>query len=70
MKQNLGNTYTVEIAGQSLQGTVGSIGKHQVVDLGEIAVPAGHHTLTVKSKQQKPGSDLVNLTDISFVPVK
>jgi alpha-L-fucosidase len=69
-KQNLGNTYTVEIAGQSLDGAVAATGKHRVIELGEVTVPKGHHTLRVKAKTQKPGSDLVNLTDISFVPVK
>jgi hypothetical protein len=70
VKQSIGNVYTVELAGQILDGTVESTGKHLVTELGEVTVPGGRHTLTVKAKQQKPGSNLINLTDISFVPVK
>ena len=70
MNDNLGNVYTVGIAGQVLDGTVEKTGKHLVIDLGEFIVPAGHHTLTIKAKQQKPGSNLVNLTDISFIPAR
>jgi alpha-L-fucosidase len=70
MKQSIGNVYTVELAGQILDGTVESTGKHLVTELGEVTIPVGRHTLTVKAKQQKPGSNLINLTDISFVPVK
>lgn len=70
MKQNIGNVYTVGIAGQSLDGSVETTGKHLVVKLGEVTVPAGHHTLTVRAKKQKPGTNLVNLTDISFTPVR
>jgi len=70
MPDNLGNVYTVKIAGQTLDGTVEKKGKHVVIDLGKVIVPAGHHTLTVQAKQQKPGSHLVNLTDISFIPVR
>jgi alpha-L-fucosidase len=70
MRQSIGNTYTVELAGQSLEGTVKTSGKHLVIELGEVTVPKGRHTLIVKAKNLKPGTDLVNLTDISFIPVK
>lgn len=69
-RQSIGNRYAVEIAGQSLNGSVEAIGKHLVIELGEITVPKGRHTLTVKAKEQNPGSTLVNLTDISFIPVR
>jgi alpha-L-fucosidase len=69
MKDNVGNIFTVEIAGQSLDGTVAETGKHLVVDLGEADIPAGYHSLVVKAKEQKPGSNLVNLTDISLIPI-
>jgi alpha-L-fucosidase len=70
MQSNVGNVFTVEVAGQVLDGTVEGAGKHRFVELGEVTVPAGHHTLTVKAKKQKPGSNLVNLTDVRFVPMK
>ena len=70
MNANLSNVYSVEIAGQVLDGTVEKVGKHLVVELGEVDVPEGYHTLAVKAKVLKPGSNLVNLTDISFIPVK
>lgn len=70
IKQSIGNVYTVGIADQSLEGTVETIGKHQVIELGEVTVPMGHHTLIVKAKEQQPASNLVNLTDISFIPVR
>ena len=70
IRQSIGNTYTVELAGQSLEGTVKTSGKHLVIELGEVIVPKGRHTLIVKAKNLKPGTDLVNLTDISFIPVK
>jgi len=70
MPDNQGNVYTVEIAGQTVDGTVEKKGKHLVIELGELTVPAGHHSLTVKAKQQKTGSNLVNLTDISFIPTR
>jgi len=70
MGDNLGNVFSVEIAGQSFDGVVEAKGKHLVFELGEANIPAGRHTLTVKTKQQKAGSNLVYLTDISFIPVK
>jgi len=67
---SVGNVFIVEIAGQSFEATVEKIGKGQLIVLGEVSIPQGWHTLTVKSKKQRADSNLVNLTDISFVPVK
>jgi hypothetical protein len=70
MKDNVGNVFSIEIAGQSFDATVGKQGKYLEVDAGQVVIPAGSHTLTVKAKTHKPGSNLVNLTDIILVPVK
>jgi hypothetical protein len=69
MKDSLGNVFSVEIAGQSLAASVENKGKYLEVMLGEVTIPAGTHSLTVKAVQQKPGSNLVNLTDISLTPM-
>jgi alpha-L-fucosidase len=70
MRDNLGNVFTIEIAGQSFDATVEKLGKYVAITAGEVTIPAGNHTLTVKPKEQKPGSNLVNLTDVSLIPLK
>jgi alpha-L-fucosidase len=70
IKETLGNVFTIEIAGQSFDVIVEKQGKYQAITAGEVTIPAGNHTLTVKPKQLKPGSDLVNLTDVSLIPLR
>ena len=70
MGDNPGNVFSVEVAGQSFDATVEKKGKYLLATLGEVIIPAGTHTLTVKAKKQKPDSNLVNLTDISLIPMK
>jgi hypothetical protein len=70
MQDSLGNVFTVEIAGQSFDATVEKKGKYLLTELGEVTIPAGRHTLTVKAKMHKPDSNLVNMTDITLIPLK
>lgn len=69
-KDNLGNIFTVEIAGQRFEGRVEKVGKHLRLDLGHVDIAKGRYTLTVRAKKHKPGSNLVYLTDVSFIPEK
>jgi len=69
VSESVGNVFIVEIAGQAFEVMVEKTGKDLLTVLGEVSIPEGWHTLTVKSKKQKADSHLVNLTDISFVPV-
>ena len=70
MKESLGNVFTIEIADQSFDATVEKQGKYLAVTAGEVSLPAGNLTLTVKAKELRPASNLVKLTDVSLIPLK
>ncbi len=70
--KNAGNAYTVEAAGQCIEGKIASTGawdKYGYTKIGQIQIPAGQHTLAFKPKGQFK-TELCDFRELRLVPAR
>ncbi len=65
----LGNTFTVEIGDEKVEGKVAKTGRHVVDTLGRVRLSPGACTLAVKPGKIRSG-DLMRLTDVRLIPIR